>query len=63
MEEKLELERLGDIGKRLYFKLNSGAKPTKAVEEVAEENYFNDVKPSSIPSIWRYYIKLKNYLK
>lgn len=63
MEEKMELETLGDIGKRLYSKILSGIKPTKAVEEVAEENYINDVKPSSIPSIWRHYNKLKKSLK
>ena len=44
---------------RLYNYLASGLSPTKAVEKVAEENYLNDVIPSSIPAIWRYYKKLK----
>ena len=63
MEEKMELETIGDIGKRLHSKINKGVRPTHAVEQVAEENYINDVKPNSISSIWRYYIKLKKVLK
>ena len=48
---------------RLHSKINKGVRPTHAVEQVAEENYINDVRPNSLSSIWRYYIKLKKALK
>ena len=63
MEYKEEIETLGEICSRLYSKINDGKKPTVAVTEVAEENYFNNVKPSSLSSIWRYYIKLKKNIE
>ena len=63
MENREEIEILGDICSRLYSKINNGKRPTEAVTEVAEENYFNNVKPSSLSSIWRYYIKLKKSIE
>ena len=53
--DKLE----SSIELKLYKYLKQGYSPTKAVEKVAEENYLNDIIPSSLPTIWRYYKKLK----
>ena len=52
-----------DICCRLYAKILGGAPPTKAVEEVAWENYSKDVKPCSLSTIWRYYSKIKQLLE
>ena len=52
-----------DICCRLFAKILGGSPPTKAVEEVARENYFRNVKPSSLSAIWRYYSKLKQLLE
>ena len=48
---------------RIYAKLLNGKTPTRAVEEVANENYFNNIKPCSVSSMWRYYLKLKDIIK
>lgn len=48
---------------KIYLKILYGKKPTQAVEEVADENYMNDVKPNSHAQIWRYYKNLKKILK
>lgn len=52
-----------DICCRLFAKILGGSPPTKAVEEVARENYFRNVKPSSLSAIWRYYSKIKQLLE
>lgn len=64
-ECKFNLERLSaeSIERRLYLKLINGLKPTKAVEEVAKENYLQNIKPNSLSSIWSYYKKMKKSLK
>lgn len=49
---------------RLYLKILNGVKPTKAIEELAEENYQNGVKPTDVPYIFtKYYKNLKKILK
>lgn len=48
---------------KLYLKLLDGKTASQAVSEVANENYINDIKPSSMSSIWEYYKKLKKFLK
>ena len=48
---------------RLFAKLMGGTSATKAVEEVARENYFQNTKPSSLSAIWRYYSKIKELLE
>ena len=65
MKHKSILESISSdpICCRLYAKLLNGKTPTRAVEEVANENYFNNIKPSSVSSIWRYYLKLKDIIK
>ena len=45
---------------RLYLKILDGKNPSKAVQEIADENYMNDINPSSIASIWNIYKKVKN---
>lgn len=48
---------------RLYLKILSGLTPSKAVAKVSEENYLNNIKPSSISILWEYYKNLKKILK
>jgi len=48
---------------RLFAKILGGTPPTKAVEEVARENYYKDIKPNSLSAIWRYYSKVKQLLE
>lgn len=48
---------------RLFAKIMGGSPPTKAVEEVARENYFQNIKPNSLSAIWRYYSKIKELLE
>lgn len=48
---------------RLFYKIIGGTPPTKAVEEVANENYNKDIKPNSLSTIWRYYSKIKQLLE
>lgn len=52
-----------DICCRLFAKILGGTPPTKAVEEVARENYFQNIKPNSLSTIWRYYGKIKQLLQ
>ena len=49
--------------RRLYTKLLDGKRASRAVEEVVNENYYNNIKPSSESSIWRYYNNLKKLIK
>ena len=53
----------GSIEYRLYLYILNGLTPSKAVAKVADENFQNDIKPSSENRIWRdYYKKIKNFL-
>ena len=49
--------------RKLYSKLLNGKTPSKAVEEVVNENYYNNIKPYSESSVWRYYSNLKKLFK
>lgn len=62
---KDNLSKLSDnqICYRIYLHMLNGLNPSKAIEKVAEENYVNDVKPSSTQSLWLYYKKIKKILK
>lgn len=64
-ECKNNLSKLSDnqIEYRLYLALLSGLNPNKAVEKIADENHFNNIKPSSISGIWNYYQRLQKKLK
>ena len=64
-ECKKNLSKLSDsqIEYRLYLALLSGLNPNKAVEKIADENYFNNIKPNSISGVWNYYQKLQKKLK
>ncbi len=48
---------------KLYLKILDGKTASQAVSEVANENYINDIRPSAVSSIWKYYKKLKKILK
>lgn len=49
---------------RIYLKLLEGKNVSKAIEEVASENYQNDIKPASVDRLWKiYYKNLKKIIK
>ena len=49
---------------RIYLHMLNGLSISKAIEKVAEENLYNDKKPSTPQVIWRnYYPILKKFLK
>lgn len=55
---------INSIEYRLYYKILQGKKPSQAVEEIAEENMQNNIKPSSVNTIWKnYYKKIKKFCK
>lgn len=63
---KSNLEKLSDnqICYRIYVKILNGIPVSKAIREVADENYINNVKPVNAENIWRnYYPKLKKLTK
>ena len=41
----------------------NGKTASQAVSEVADENYMNDIKPSSLSSIWVYYKNMQKIIK
>lgn len=62
---KSNLNRLSNnkIEYRLYLKIINGLKPSKAVEEIANENYRDGIKPTDVSTIWKnYYKKIKKFL-
>lgn len=62
-EENLSKLSDNNIEYRLYLKILDGKRPSKAVEEIADENYENDLKPTSLSNIWNYYKKIKKIIK
>lgn len=54
---KRNLEKLSDnqVCYRIYLNILNGMSVSKAIEKVADENYINNVKPSSSETIWKYY--------
>lgn len=54
---------VNSIEYRLYLKILNGQTPTKAVSEIANENYMSDKKPTGTTQIWKYYKKIKKYCK
>lgn len=62
-KETLNKLSTDNIEYRLYMKIINGLNPTKAVKEVADENYINDIKPNSEAQIWKYYKNLKKIAK
>lgn len=61
---KYNLSKLskGNIEYRIYLKLLDGKTASKAIKEIADENYINNIKPSSEASLWMYYKKLKEII-
>ena len=51
------MEKLSDnqVCYRIYLNILNGMSVSKAIEKVADENYINNVKPSSSETIWKYY--------
>lgn len=63
-KENLSKLSINSIEYRLYLKILSGLKPSKAVEEIANENYKNNKKPFAPSKIWKnYYPKVKKIIK
>lgn len=63
-EDNLKKLSKNSIEYRLYLCFLNGMTPSRAVSEVAKENYLNDIKPSSERAIWKnYYPKLKKILE
>lgn len=75
LEAKIELERkinkylrnceqMNEIENRLYYKIAfEGKNVMRACNEVADENYYNNVKPNNIEHIRRiYHNKVKKYI-
>ena len=49
---------------RIYLYILNGYSVSKAIDKVAEENLYNDTKPSTPNHIWKYYYpKLKKVLE
>ena len=62
-KKHLEILEEDEICYRIYLHILDGMTVTKAIEKVAEENYFNNVKPTSPQTLWKYYYpKLKKML-
>ena len=57
--------KMPEIENRLFYKIAyEGKGIMKAVNEVADENYYNDIKPTHPQWIYeKYYKKIKKYLK
>lgn len=63
-KENLSLMSKNSIEYRLYLKILEGKKPSQAVKEIADENYENDVRPTSPSKIWeKNYKKMKKIIK
>lgn len=62
-KEKLEKLSINSIEQRIYLKILEGKKPSVAIKEIADENYINDIKPSSVSILWGYYKNLQKILK
>lgn len=61
-KEKLEKFSINSIEQRIYLKILEGKKPSVAIKEIADENYINDIKPSSLSKLWDCYKKVKEIL-
>ena len=61
-KENIKKLSINKVYYRIYSKILDGLNPSKAIEEVAQENYINDVKPSSIPGLWIYYREIKKII-
>lgn len=63
-KENLSKLSINSIEYRLYLKILSGLKPSRAIEEIANENYNNNKKPFTPSKIWKnYYPKIKKFTK
>ena len=63
-KENLSKLSINSIEYRLYLKILNGLKPSRAIEEIANENYKNETKPTDITFIWKkYYKKIKFLIK
>ncbi len=59
-KENLSKLSVNSIEYRLYLKILNGVKPSRAVEEIANENYLKDITPATPSKIWeKYYKKIK----
>lgn len=61
-KENLKKLSNNQIEYRLYLKMLNGKTVSQAVDEIANENYINDIKPNSTAGIWLHYKKLKKLI-
>lgn len=63
IKEDLSKISINSIEYRLYLKILNGKTATQAVNEIADENFNNDIKPNGTTQIWKYYNKIKKIIK
>ena len=63
IKENLSKISINSIEYRLYLKILNGKTPTQAVNEIADENFNNDIKPNGTTQRWKYYNKIKKIIK
>ena len=64
VKENLSKMSVNSIEYRIYLKMLNGLTPTRAINEIATENYEKDIKPAEESIIWKkYYKNLKKMLK
>ena len=63
IKENLSKISINSIEYRLYLKILNGKTPTQAVNEIADENFNNNIKPNGTTQIWKYYNKIKKIIK
>lgn len=61
-KKNLEKLAVNSIEYRIYLKILEGKNPSLIIDEIANENYLNDKKPSSPSKIWKYYKNVKKIL-
>ena len=63
VKENLSKISVNSIEYRIYLKMLNGLTPTRAINEIATENYEKDIKPAEESIIWKkYYKNLKKML-
>ena len=62
VKDNLSKISINSIEYRLYLKILNGKTPTQAVNEVADLNFNNDIKPHGTTQIGKYYKKIKIFI-
>ena len=62
-KENIEILQNNPTYHKLYISILNGCNPTRAVRELAEENYKNGIKPATERAIWNIYKKMQKTLQ